>query len=75
MVAQNSNFYIPQKFSVGGTGNVPPTLCLRPANISANTAANVERTGKPRSVFSKRDAVTGQRAGNTHKTHARMELR
>lgn len=48
------------KSNVGGTGYVPPTLCPRSANLSANAAANVERPGKPRRVYFKYFRLAGR---------------
>jgi hypothetical protein len=48
------------KSNVGGAGYVPPTLCPRSANFSANAAANVERTGNPRSVYFKYFRLAGR---------------
>ncbi len=46
---ENATSTIPYHPNVGGTDYVPPTLCPRSANAPASVAANVERTGRPRS--------------------------
>ena len=54
MFAGKREFKIKARPNVGGTDYVPPTLCLRAASVPANSAANVERTESPGSVFSTR---------------------
>ena len=50
ILVENRSFKIPNENGVSGTANVPLTLCYRSAISTANNAANVERTEKPKSL-------------------------
>jgi len=59
-VPENASSTISSSPNVGGTDTVPPTLCPRSANAPANLAANVERTGRPRSRVLNARRVAGR---------------